>query len=61
MNRTEHSSLRWLLNMDSTQGRVSRWRLRLAEFRHKVCTRPGREHHCADAMSGPRSPCARIS
>jgi len=49
--RTDHSSLRWLLNMDSTQGRVARWRLRLSEFRYKVCTRPGREHHCADAMS----------
>jgi len=23
----------------------------LSEFRYKVCTRPGREHHCADAMS----------
>jgi len=49
--RTDHSSLRWLLNMDSSQGRVARWRLRLSEFRYKVCTRPGREHHCADAMS----------
>jgi len=49
--RTDHSSLRWLLNMDSSQGQVARWRLRLSEFRYKVCTRPGREHHCADAMS----------
>ena len=39
------------MNMDSAQGRVARWRLRFAEFRYKVCTRPGREHHCADAMS----------
>ena len=49
--RTDHSSLRWLLKMDSSQGQVARWRLRLSEFRYKVCTRPGREHHCADAMS----------
>jgi len=48
--RTHHSSLRWLLNMDSAQGRVARWRLRLSEFRYKVCTRPGREHHCAAVM-----------
>jgi len=48
--RTDHSSLRWLLNMDSAQGRVARWRLRLSEFRYKVCTSPGREQHCADAM-----------
>jgi len=49
--RTDHSNLRWLLNMDSAQGRVARRRLRLSRFRYKVCTRSGREHHCADAMS----------
>jgi len=49
--RTDHSRLSWLLNMDSAKGRVARWRLRLSEFRYKVCNRPGREHHCADAMS----------
>jgi len=49
--RTDHSSFRWLLNIDSAQGRVTRWRLRLSEFMYKVCTRPGREHHCADALS----------
>jgi len=49
--RTDHSSLRWLLNMDTAQGRVPRCRLRLSEFRYKVSTRPGREHHCSDAMS----------
>jgi len=49
--RTDHSSLNWFLNMDSAHGRVARWSLRLSEFRYKVCTRPGRENHCADAMS----------
>ena len=49
--RTDHSSLRWLLNMGIASGRVARWSLRLSEFRKKVCTRPGGEHHCADAMS----------
>jgi len=37
--------------MDSAQGRVARWRLQFSEFRYKVCTRPGSENHCADAMS----------
>ena len=37
--------------MDCAQGRVARWRLRFSEFRYKVSTRPGRKHHCADAMS----------
>ena len=49
--RTDHSSLRCLMNMDSAEGRVARWRLRLSQFRYVVCTSPGREHHCADAMS----------
>jgi len=40
--QTDRSSLRWVLNMDSAQGRVARWRLPLSEFRYKVCTRPGR-------------------
>jgi len=49
--RMYHSSLRWLLIMDSAPGRVTRWRLRLSKMRYTVCTRPGREHHCAYAMS----------
>jgi len=49
--RTDHPSLSRLLSMDSFQGRVARWRLRLSEFRYKVYTRPRREHHCAVAMS----------
>lgn len=49
--RTDHGSLRWLLSMDSSQGLLARWRLRLTEFKYKVCTRAGREHHCADIMS----------
>ena len=49
--RTDCSSSCWLLKMDSVQGRVTRWRLRLSEFRYRVCTRPEREHHCADSMS----------
>jgi len=49
--RTHHSSVGWLLNMDKAQGRVFCWHLRLSEFRYRVGTRPGREHHCADAMS----------
>jgi len=49
--RTDHSRSRWPLNMDSAQGRVACWRLCLSEVPYKLCTRPGREHHCADAMS----------
>ena len=31
--RTDHSSLRWLLNIHSAQGQLARWRVRLSEFR----------------------------
>jgi len=37
--------------MDVASGRVARWCLRLSHFQYKVCTRPGREHLCADATS----------
>jgi len=37
--------------MDSAQGRAASWRFRLSESPYKICSRPGREHHCADTMS----------
>ena len=48
---TDHSTLRWMLNTQIAQGRVPPCRLRLSEFLYKVCTRPGRENQCFDAMS----------
>jgi len=48
---TDHYSSRWLLNMNSAKERVSLWRLRLSDFRYKMCTTPGSELLCADAMS----------
>jgi len=51
LTRTDHSSLRWLLKRESAQGRVDRWRLSSTAVLYRVCTRLGREHHCADAMS----------
>ena len=30
--RTDHDSLRWLMNLTESSGRLTRWRLRLAEF-----------------------------
>jgi len=53
--RTNHSNLRWLLSMENAQGRVARRRLRLSELRYQVCTKPGKEHHCAHAMSRLRT------
>ena len=39
--RTDHDSLRWLLNIADVSGRLARWRLRLSEFDFEVVHRPG--------------------
>jgi hypothetical protein len=39
------------MNLSDAQGRLARWRLRLAEFDFQVEYRPGANHHAADAMS----------
>ena len=49
--RTDHHSLRWVLNLADAQGRLARWRLRLQEFDYEVHYLPGRSHHGADMMS----------
>lgn len=49
--RTDHDSLRWLLNISDVSGRLARWRLRLAEFDYTVVHRPGVKHQAPDALS----------
>jgi hypothetical protein len=49
--RTDHHSLRWVLNLSDAQGRLARWRLRLLEFDYEVQYSPGKHHHGADTMS----------
>jgi hypothetical protein len=39
------------MNLSDAQGRLARWRLRLAEFTFKVEYHPGVAHHAADEMS----------
>jgi hypothetical protein len=53
--RTEHHSLRWVLNLSDAQGRFARWRLLLLEFDYEVQYHPGALHHGADMMSRLRS------
>jgi RNase H-like domain found in reverse transcriptase len=53
--RTDHHSLRWVLNLSDAQGRLARWRLRLLEFDYEVQYHPGALHHGADMMSRLRS------
>jgi RNase H-like domain found in reverse transcriptase len=49
--RTDHHSLRWVLNLSDAQGRLARWRLRLLEFDFEVQYHPGALHLGADMMS----------
>jgi hypothetical protein len=49
--RRDHHALRWVMNLSDAQGRLARWRLRLAEFTFKVEYHPGAAHHAADALS----------
>ena len=49
--RTDHHSLRWLLNMTDASGRLARWRLRLLEYDFEVQYKPGVTHYAADMMS----------
>ena len=50
--RTDHSSLRWLMNFrDAGEGIIGRWLARLAMYDFTVEHRPGRLHLNADALS----------
>jgi RNase H-like domain found in reverse transcriptase len=49
--RTDHNSLRWVLNLADAQGRLSRWRLRLLDFDFEVQYAPDKEHNGADTLS----------
>ena len=54
--RTDHDALRWLMNLRESSGRLTRWRLRLAEFDFTIEHRPGRVHQVPDALSRLVSP-----
>ena len=53
--RTDHGSLRWLMNFKSPEGQVARWIEILSAYDMKIEHRPGRLHSNADAVS--RIPC----
>jgi hypothetical protein len=44
------------MNLSNAQGRLARWRLRLAEFDFQVEYRPGSSNHAADTMSRLEAP-----
>ena len=53
--RTDHASLRWLMNFKNPEGQVARWLEVLSTFSMAIEHRPGRLHGNADGMS--RKPC----
>ena len=53
--RTDHSSLRWLMQFKNPQNQLARWLEILSEFDFQIQHRPGRQHSNADALS--RIPC----
>ena len=62
--RSDHGSLRWLLNFKNPTGQVSRWLERLAAYDFEIEHRPGTQHGNADGLSripceGPCSQCER--
>ncbi|GBM93813.1 Retrovirus-related Pol polyprotein from transposon 297 [Araneus ventricosus] len=53
--RTDHASLRWLLNFRESEGQIARWIQRLQEYDFEIQHRKGTSHGNADALS--RRPC----
>lgn len=53
--RTDHGSLRWLLNFKNLEGQIAPWIETLASYEFEIEHRPGRLHVNADALS--RRPC----
>ena len=49
--RTDHSSLRWLLNYRDVDGMLARWLVKLQEYDMAIEHRPGRLHGNADGLS----------
>ncbi|MCG7869674.1 MAG: retroviral-like aspartic protease family protein, partial [Candidatus Thiodiazotropha taylori] len=49
--RSDHSSLRWLLNFKEPDGQLARWLEELSQYDMVVRHRPGRKHENADALS----------
>ncbi|GBN14381.1 Transposon Ty3-I Gag-Pol polyprotein [Araneus ventricosus] len=55
--RTDHASLRWLLNFKEPEGQIARWIQRLQEYDFEIQHRKGTSHGNADALS--RRPCTQ--
>jgi hypothetical protein len=54
--RSDHGSLRWLINFRNPEGQLARWLQILSAYDYTIVHRPGRVHSNADALS--RRPCS---
>ena len=54
--RSDHGSLRWLINFENPEGQLARWLKTLSAYDYYIVHRPGRVHRNADALS--RRPCS---
>lgn len=48
---TDHSSLRWLYNLQNPTDRLARWALELLEYDYEIVHRKAALHHVPDALS----------
>ena len=53
--RSDHGSLRWLMNFKNIEGQIARWLETLASYEFEIVHRSGRLHSNADSLS--RRPC----
>ena len=53
--RTDHGSLKWLLNFKNPEGQLWRWMQVMNNYDSEIQYRPGKQHKNADALS--RRPC----
>ncbi|GBM35011.1 Retrovirus-related Pol polyprotein from transposon 297 [Araneus ventricosus] len=49
--RTDHASLRWLLNFREPEGQIARWIQRLQEYDFEIQHRKGKSDVCRCALS----------
>ena len=51
--RTDHSSVRWLMNVKDPEGQMARWLEVIGRYEFEIIHRPGIKHGNADALSRP--------
>ena len=61
--RTDHNSLRWLINFNDLQGQLARWLEVLSQYSMQIQHRSGNKHVNADILSRyqPEKPCLEMS